>query len=201
MVLVPLVLLANVHEGVPGAGTRAAAVGTRDVRLVALERVAVVDRASRSRVALLPREDTLDPTTTTSAPSPTTTAAPRSKPKPAPVVKAAAAAPKPAAAPAPAPKTAAKPAPSPPPAPPAPSHTEEGGASYYSPSDPAECAHRTAPMGTVLTVTNLANGKSVTCKVGDRGPFVDGRVIDLSKQAFASLASTSTGVIQVRVTW
>jgi rare lipoprotein A len=103
------------------------------------------------------------------------------------------AAPKPAAAP------VVKAAPAPAPA--APAHVEEGGASYYNAPNASECAHRSVPKGTVLTVTNLANGKSVTCKVNDRGPFVAGRVIDLSKQGFAAIASTSAGVIRVRVTW
>jgi rare lipoprotein A (peptidoglycan hydrolase) len=189
MVLVPLVLLANVHEGVPGAGARAARVAP-DVRLVALERP-VGEHVSRSRIALLAHEDTAIRTTTTAA-APSTTAATAA---PRPKLKAAAAVP----APAPAKPAVAKPAPAPVKA--APLHVEEGGASFYKPADPQECAHRTIPKGTVLTVTNLANGKSVTCKVGDRGPYVDGRIIDLSRQGFAAIASTSEGVIRVRVTW
>ena len=45
------------------------------------------------------------------------------------------------------------------------------------------CAHKTLPFGTVLRVTNLANGRSVNVRVNDRGPFVAGREIDLSKAA------------------
>ncbi len=58
-------------------------------------------------------------------------------------------------------------------------------------------AHKTLPFGTILTVTNLANGKSVLVKVTDRGPYPPGRVIDLSKNAFSVLASPSVGVINV----
>jgi rare lipoprotein A len=82
-----------------------------------------------------------------------------------------------------------------------PSSAQEGDASYYYPSDPAECAHRTLPFGTSVTVTNLENGKRTTCVVGDRGPFVDGRVIDLSSDRFAELAPLSEGVIRVRIEW
>ena len=57
------------------------------------------------------------------------------------------------------------------------------------------------PFGTIVTVTNLANGKSVQCKVGDRGPWVDGRIIDLNPQEFGKIAPTSEGVIDVRISW
>lgn len=75
-----------------------------------------------------------------------------------------------------------------------------GQASYYgAPAD--ECAHRSLPFGTIVKVTNLANGKVATCRVGDRGPFVEGRIIDLSEQTFAQLAPLSEGVIDVRIEW
>ena len=48
------------------------------------------------------------------------------------------------------------------------------------------CAHKTLPFNTVLRVTNLANGKNVQVRVNDRGPFVNGREIDLSKGAAAN---------------
>lgn len=44
-------------------------------------------------------------------------------------------------------------------------------------------AHRTLPFGTRVTVTNQSNGRSVTVRINDRGPFIKGRVIDLSKAA------------------
>lgn len=83
----------------------------------------------------------------------------------------------------------------------APPNVQEGEASYYAAAAPDECAHRTLAFGTIVTVTNLANGKRTTCRVGDRGPFVEGRVIDLSEQTFAELALLSEGVISVRITW
>ena len=58
-------------------------------------------------------------------------------------------------------------------------------------------AHKTLPMGTRLKVTNKANGKSVIVRVNDRGPYIAGRCLDLSKAAFSQIASTSQGVAQV----
>lgn len=60
-------------------------------------------------------------------------------------------------------------------------------------------AHRTHTFGTKLKVTNLANNKSVIVRVNDRGPYVKTRIIDLSKRAFADIASLETGVIKVSV--
>ncbi|MEK7172196.1 MAG: septal ring lytic transglycosylase RlpA family protein [Patescibacteria group bacterium] len=60
-------------------------------------------------------------------------------------------------------------------------------------------AHRDFPFGTILKVTNMNNGKQIEVVVNDRGPFVPGRIIDLSKSAFSALESTSAGVISVRV--
>lgn len=59
-------------------------------------------------------------------------------------------------------------------------------------------AHKTLPFGTMVEVTNLANGKSVEVKINDRGPYGPGRVIDLSSSAFEQIASLSTGVISVQ---
>jgi rare lipoprotein A len=50
-------------------------------------------------------------------------------------------------------------------------------------------------------VTNLANGKRITCTVNDRGPYIDGRIIDLSPQGFAAIAPIEDGVIRVAVEW
>ena len=81
-------------------------------------------------------------------------------------------------------------------------HTQTGQASYYdAPGDGMTAAHRTLPFGTVVTVTNLANGKSVQVTITDRGPYIDGRVIDLNEPAFAEIANLSAGVVDVRVTW
>lgn len=59
-------------------------------------------------------------------------------------------------------------------------------------------AHKTLPFGTRLRVTNMANGKSVDVKVNDRGPYATGVELDLSKSAFASIASVGTGIIHVQ---
>ncbi|OPX33970.1 hypothetical protein B1H10_04650 [candidate division KSB1 bacterium 4484_188] len=56
-------------------------------------------------------------------------------------------------------------------------------------------AHRTLPFGTVCRVTNLANKKSVIVKINDRGPFVPGRVLDLSRGAAQALGAIPQGVI------
>ncbi len=58
-------------------------------------------------------------------------------------------------------------------------------------------AHRTLPFGTKVRVTNIANNKSVVVKINDRGPFIDGRVIDLSRSAFDKIADLDLGVIKV----
>jgi len=58
-------------------------------------------------------------------------------------------------------------------------------------------AHRSLPLGSKILVRNLANGKSVTVTVTDRGPFYGSRVLDLSAGAFGKIASTSQGVARV----
>ena len=60
-------------------------------------------------------------------------------------------------------------------------------------------AHRTAPLGSRLKVTNLKNGKSVVVRVNDRGPFVKGRIIDLSRGAAEVLGFTGAGLTRVAV--
>jgi rare lipoprotein A len=60
-------------------------------------------------------------------------------------------------------------------------------------------AHRTLPFGAIVKVTNLENGKSVLVKINDRGPFAKGRIIDLSKSAFSTIANPSSGVVGVRI--
>jgi rare lipoprotein A len=83
------------------------------------------------------------------------------------------------------------------------------GASYYTddvltasgePFDPSgfTAAHKMLPFNTRVRVTNLANNKSTIVRINDRGPFVSGRCIDLTRAAFGAIASLSSGVINVR---
>ena len=60
-------------------------------------------------------------------------------------------------------------------------------------------AHRTLPFGSHVKVTNLSNGRSVVVIVNDRGPFIKGRVIDVSTRAAEALGFRSAGVARVRV--
>ncbi|MFM5178697.1 septal ring lytic transglycosylase RlpA family protein [Aeromonas veronii] len=60
-------------------------------------------------------------------------------------------------------------------------------------------AHMELPFGSMVRVTNIANGKSVVVKVNDRGAFKSGRIIDLSKSAFGSIANIRDGIIKVKV--
>jgi rare lipoprotein A len=91
--------------------------------------------------------------------------------------------------------------------------TETGLASWYGPpyhnhagadgsiynENALTVAHRTLPMGTVVRVTNLATGESVLARVTDRGPFVPGRILDLSLAAAKSISVYRAGVAKVRV--
>jgi rare lipoprotein A len=61
-------------------------------------------------------------------------------------------------------------------------------------------AHRSLPFGTKVTVENLSNGRSVVVRINDRGPFVGGRVIDLSKAAAAHIGMVGSGTAKVRIT-
>ena len=61
-------------------------------------------------------------------------------------------------------------------------------------------AHRTLPFGTKVRVENLRNGKAVVVRINDRGPFIRGRVIDVTKAAAVQLGMISSGVASVRVT-
>ena len=60
-------------------------------------------------------------------------------------------------------------------------------------------AHKRLPFGAKVKVTNVSNGKSVIVRINDRGPFVSGRIIDLSKSAFQRIANTNLGVIEVEI--
>ncbi|MBM6993679.1 MAG: septal ring lytic transglycosylase RlpA family protein [Prevotella sp.] len=91
--------------------------------------------------------------------------------------------------------------------------THRGKASYYSRQatgartasgdrlhhDSLTCAHRNYPFGTMLKVTNLANGKEVYVKVTDRGPYGRGRIVDLSYGAARELGMLAQGVAMVEV--
>jgi rare lipoprotein A len=89
-------------------------------------------------------------------------------------------------------------------------HREVGIASWYDPGrrtfrgvtyDSADltAAHRSLPFGTPVRVTNLENGRRVTVLVNDRGPFVRGRVIDVSKPAARRLGIVRSGLARVRL--
>jgi len=58
-------------------------------------------------------------------------------------------------------------------------------------------AHRSLPFGTKVLVTNKRNGKSVIVRINDRGPFIRGRVIDVSKAAAQNIGMVSSGTAQV----
>jgi rare lipoprotein A (peptidoglycan hydrolase) len=60
-------------------------------------------------------------------------------------------------------------------------------------------AHRTLPFGTVVRVTNLTNGRSIRLRINDRGPFVKGRIIDVSRRAAEELGFIVNGITRVRV--
>lgn len=91
--------------------------------------------------------------------------------------------------------------------------TETGKASYYADKfegrrtasgetfrqNNMTAAHRTLPFGTKVKVINLANGRSVKVRVNDRGPYAQGRIIDLSKKAARKLGIISTGVSPVEI--
>jgi hypothetical protein len=77
---------------------------------------------------------------------------------------------------------------------------DAGAASYYAGIAPMSVAHKTLPKGTKVWVVNEATGARVLVTVMDRGPYINGRVVDLSKDAFAQIGSVSSGVIpKVRV--
>jgi rare lipoprotein A len=94
----------------------------------------------------------------------------------------------------------------------APAMRETGRASWYDFSgeetasgktmdaDRLTAAHPTLPFGTKLRVENVENGRSVVVRVNDRGPYVGGRIIDISKKAAEKLGMIKDGVARVRVT-
>ena len=127
------------------------------------------------------------------SPTPQSEAKPETKPEAKPEPK-------------PAPRPEAKPAPGP-------GEGQTGEASWYGephhgrPTASGEiydmnqltAAHRTLPLGTRVLVTNLKNGRAVEVRINDRGPSVEGRIIDLSFAAAKELGALPSGTIPVRI--
>jgi len=103
----------------------------------------------------------------------------------------------------------------PPPSPiPVPGWSEEGIASWYGEPfhgrrtasgetydmEAPTAAHRTLPFGTVVRVENLETGRSTTLTINDRGPYVSGRTIDVSRRGARELDMLGSGIAPVRVT-
>ncbi|WP_375313349.1 septal ring lytic transglycosylase RlpA family protein [Bradyrhizobium sp. A5] len=81
-------------------------------------------------------------------------------------------------------------------------NAESGLASYYGYGKAGKggeltCAHRTRPFGSVLKVS--WSGRTIQCRVNDRGPFIRGRIVDLSVPAARALGMMSAGVVRVSV--
>jgi rare lipoprotein A (peptidoglycan hydrolase) len=72
------------------------------------------------------------------------------------------------------------------------------GGGWFNP-DAYTAAHKTLPLGTRVRVTRADNGSSVDVLINDRGPYVSGRVIDLSRRAAQSIGMTGQGLARVRV--
>ena len=93
------------------------------------------------------------------------------------------------------------------------SYMETGMASYYArifqhrktangerfDNNSMTAAHKTLPFGTEVTVKNINNGKSVKVRINDRGPFVKGRIIDLTRTAFSQIANLDKGIEKVEI--
>jgi rare lipoprotein A len=185
-VAVPVVVLDNLpqqqvdradaeelHVGDAAASTTTAP-STTTITVVADDELALLAPPTTAATTSTAPPTTAAPTTTTVRPT-TTTAPPTTQP----------------------PTTTTTTAPPPPPPPP---NTESGKATWYRWNE-GECAHKTLPRGTVVTITNLANGRTATCTVTDRGPYGGNRIIDLDDGTFAQLAPLSAGIIDVTITW
>ncbi|HSC44817.1 MAG TPA: septal ring lytic transglycosylase RlpA family protein, partial [Candidatus Acidoferrum sp.] len=95
----------------------------------------------------------------------------------------------------------------------APGYMEEGNASWYGAPfhgrrasngeiydmNKLTAAHRTMAFNTMVRVTNLTNGKTVVVRITDRGPFIENRIIDLSRAAAETIESIGPGVVPVRL--
>ena len=150
------------------------------LRLIARERSVTTDPATTTTVPAELRTHTGTTVPDTAPPPPVATLLPPSAPPPPAV------------------------APAPPPPPPGIKggrrRTQAGQASWYQIYN-GTCAHVSLPKGTMVRVVNVANGKEVTCRVADRGPFLPGRIIDLDVESFKLIANRSEGVIDVRIFW
>jgi len=92
-------------------------------------------------------------------------------------------------------------------------YTEEGKATWYGPGFVGKrtasgerfwpcrltAAHKTLPFDTRVKVTNLTNGKVVRVRINDRGPFGEGRIIDLARAAAARIKMVRAGVVDVKI--
>jgi rare lipoprotein A len=74
---------------------------------------------------------------------------------------------------------------------------ESGIASIHSGNKGMTASHRTFPIGTMVRVTNAKNGNSVVVRINDRGPFIRGRVIDLSPSAAAALGFSGLAPVTI----
>lgn len=97
----------------------------------------------------------------------------------------------------------------------APRLKERGGASYYADKFKGRrtasgqkfrqykltAAHKTLPFGTKVRIKNLQNGRTVRVRINDRGPFVSGRIIDLSKKAARRLDMVKSGIAPVEISY
>lgn len=93
--------------------------------------------------------------------------------------------------------------------------TETGKASYYADKydgrktssgeifrqNQLTAAHPSLPFGTIVTVKNLSNGKTVNVRINDRGPFVRGRIIDVSRRAAGDIDMIRQGVAKVKISY
>ena len=65
--------------------------------------------------------------------------------------------------------------------------------------DGISAAHKTLPLNSIVKVTNLSNGKSLTLRINDRGPYIDGRILDCSYGAALELDFVQEGTTEVKV--
>ncbi|MDH5553302.1 MAG: septal ring lytic transglycosylase RlpA family protein [Nitrosomonas sp.] len=92
-------------------------------------------------------------------------------------------------------------------------YTESGKASFYAMKFQSRktangerfnqkshtAAHKKLPFGTKVKVTNAKNGKSIIVRINDRGPFIAGRIIDLSRSAFSAIGHLDKGILDVHI--
>ena len=92
-------------------------------------------------------------------------------------------------------------------------YSESGKASYYSAkyqnrktasgerfnNRSMTAAHKSLPFGTKVIVTNMNNGKTVVVTINDRGPYVKGRIIDLTQSAFSKIENIDKGIVEVKI--